>query len=520
MYLAYDLKGIQSFIFAVPRLRHICGGSALIDRFDRDLVPRLDTPATKLLFSGGGKGSFYCESLAVANSLQEKLVRIAHDDGISISFGRHQNFSEASHVTDRNFPFLPKGDELSGQPCEESGLLPSHTGVHPMIAKRVWQRGDHLARRYESELLAGIEPPPGWSSDQCEFFHDVSSRDGDDDEAGKAGAGSLGGRNRWAVIAMDGNDIGNQHRTADGALDAKKMQTWIGRMSQDLDICTRAACRAAIQLVIRSWWGEGLDRERATTRDGITILPVRPLVVGGDDIIILCHVRHALQFVREACRVFAEHSAQAAAAARKEGLDLWPATGGRLSISAGILFAPVTLPLASAIPYAEALLKSAKSRGRNRPAGEPAPACLDWESVTEGLIDQPHTRRQRELRFFDADIQETVDLTRRPYTLDDFTEVEALASGLREVPPTIRHQVLTGLRAGYWDRQVFAARLGKHQEQLVAAMAEGDRRPEVGGGRWRRTASGPDRPLTRCTDLPDALLLLEEDARMASVRIP
>lgn len=35
MYLYYDIRGIQSFIFRIPKLKYIIGGSALIDRFDR-----------------------------------------------------------------------------------------------------------------------------------------------------------------------------------------------------------------------------------------------------------------------------------------------------------------------------------------------------------------------------------------------------------------------------------------------------------------------------------------------------
>ena len=45
--------------------------------------------------------------------------------------------------------------------------------------------------------------------------------------------------------------------------------------------------------------------------------------------------------------------------------ELWVATNGELTISAGILYAPVTLPLSEAIDYAESLLASAKSKGRD-----------------------------------------------------------------------------------------------------------------------------------------------------------
>ena len=63
--------------------------------------------------------------------------------------------------------------------------------------------------------------------------------------------------------------------------------------------------------------------------------------------------------MKEVMRVFEECS--------MKNKHLWPATDNGLTISAGILYAPVGLPLHTAIPYAEKLLNSAKTRGREKP---------------------------------------------------------------------------------------------------------------------------------------------------------
>lgn len=508
VYLCYDLKGIQSFIFAVPRLRYICGGSALVARFDRESAPSLAAaPACRLLFAGGGKGAFACASRQDSDALRDKLIDTAHCDGLSISFGVNEDFSEASHVTDASFPWLPPAAELDGHPCAESGLYPTRDDVHRLVRGRDWQRGEHLSRHLEAEFLDGLADLADGRA--LEFFHDVSS----DTDDGRAGHQALGGRNRWAIVAMDGNDLGAQHRAAGEKWggDPERLAKWVGRMSAALDACTRGACGDAVRAVFTAWRDELRQGNQAGSS---MVVPFRPLLVGGDDIVVLCHVNHALRFVKTACEAFCSRSRSAAEDARKDGIELWPGTGGELSITAGVLFAPLSLPLATAIPYAESLLASAKGRGRTHAGPGPSPACIDWESVTEGLLDTVAARRARELRFLDKDNGETVSLTRRPYTLDELAGLKDAMQSYREIPTTIRHQVLPSLRAGFWDRQVFLARLGKHSDHraLVSDLQESEEPAGKPKGRgWVRDHETRERQ----TNVLDALLLLEEDRRMS-----
>jgi hypothetical protein len=284
---------------------------------------------------------------------------------------------------------------------------------------------------------------------------------------------------------MDGNDMGAQHRAAANN-GQQTHREWLRKMSTALDDCCRQSCKTAIEDVRDRWRRDVQDNpeeHRVTTSDGVITLPIRPLMVGGDDIVVLCHVRYALEFVRVACRTFEELSSEKAAEAKKSGIDLWPATGGRITLTAGVLFAPISLPLPAALTYTELLLASAKNKGRKHPQGQPAPACVDWESVTEGLIDTPAARRQRELAFYDTELDTCIFLTKRPYKLDELDELETLKQRYSQVPTTIRHQVLPGLRAGYWDRKVFLARLGKRQEALVNDLHEEEKDCARLGGR-------------------------------------
>ncbi len=535
IYLCYDLKGIQSFIFAVPRLKYICGGSAIIDDFDRKIAPAVKAEGAEHLFSGGGKGAYLCPSDQVADQIQGQLVEQATHAGLGISFGRDTDYSEAANVISETYPWLPADQELDGRPCTESGLYPVSDSqkTHRMIRQRDWKKGERVSRRFEEEILDCIELPGDvlQKDERIEFMHNVNADDPDRLE-GRLGSIALGGRNRWAIIAMDGNDMGMQHRVAADKkfLDPADYIKWLKRMSQSLDDCSRGACAEAAKHVIQQWAGDE-DGKKAIAEQRIErepenktiVLPFRPLIVGGDDIVVLCHVSYAMEFVKKAALCFAKLSREKAAEAKIVGIDLWPATEGELSITAGVLFTPVSMPLAAAIPYTESLMASAKNKGRELKGNDshgPTPSCVDWEAITEGLLDTPAARRQREFWFVDPDLGEIVQLTQRPYSLQELDKLEQKAKSYEPVPATIRYQILPGLRQGFYERRVFCARLGK-QKQLAALVAdiEEDRDIDQSTPKWRRAGKkkfgDKDFPI-RSTNVVDALLLLEEKKRMTT----
>lgn len=120
-------------------------------------------------------------------------------------------------------------------------------------------------------------------------------------------------------------------------------------------------------------------------------------------------------------------------------------------------------------------------------------------------------RRQRDFRFLDGDTNFVVELTRRPYTLDEFQKLQALAQTYASIPGTIRHQVLPSLRAGFHDRQVWRARLGKRTQSLGKLVEDLGEKFQNGkfqdAGRWKIYNQSV------ATDVVDALLLLEEQER-------
>jgi hypothetical protein len=291
---------------------------------------------------------------------------------------------------------------------------------------------------------------------------------------------------------MDGNDMGSQYRkkveqTKDGDIDFD----WLKGMSEALDTITKQATCAGILAVVKEWQDDGGKGN---------ILPIRPIVVGGDDITVLCHCKYAFDFVKEVSRAFNKNS--------KLYSQYWVATGGKLTISAGVLFAPVSYPLSTAIPYAEALLSSAKGKFRVKEGSEQAsPASIDWESVTEGLLDTPAARRQRDLIFYDKGAGYGLKLTKRPYLLTEFEKLQKLAADYSDIPATIRASFLPGLHQPLNDRLAFYARIKKNYSDIFDELNEFSGAPD--GNAWKKSTENYYQ-----TDIIDAFLLLEEQNRM------
>lgn len=510
MYLCYDLAGIQSHIFKIPKLKHIIGGSAQIDKFDRQTVLDLNIDGVKRLYSGGGKGAFYCENEENIAQLKKDLLESAHQLGLDIRFGIAEEFLTASSSADELYPCLP--DSLEGVPCAVSGMYPvkSNGEVHELVKKRLFERGTKMFRWYEESLLDGLEIGEAGEV-QAEFFHNVEAEDGPE---GRRGSYALGGRNRWAVICMDGNDIGSQLREKmeDSNLSQDQLVQWVGAMSSALDNVTRNAVRKAISVVV-DLWSKSKDYPEELFEN--LILPIRPLIVGGDDVVVLCHSSYAFDFVEAVMEAFEKESQKAAEEYKNDSKkdSLWPATSGSLSISAGILFAPVSLPLNHAIDYAESLLANAKHRGREfAKTGQASPASLDWEFVTESMLDSPWARRQRDLEFIENG--QNIRLTCRPYLIEKFKELRKLSDDLGEVPKSILSQVQSILSKPLPDRMAAAIRMAKHQPELAQAIWDSEL-----AGEWPIGTNNKSRWFTgdgdvRNTDLLDAIMLKEESQRM------
>ena len=474
VYVSYDLKGVQRYVFSIPRLRYAVGASSLLADFD-EASRDLKMAGVEVDYAGGGRGLFKASDAGAADKLEAHLREKATGIGVDLRIGRDADAQEAAsnEAKQRLYPFLPPAGPFV---CKESGLYPvgSKGAVHGVVDERRRQaRTDALGSGLLDELLADPrfkDLAPLREAGTLRLLRNVSPDEDDSAEQwdrAAAGQAALGGRNRWAVVCLDGNDVGQQLREGRKRHpDEGAYRDWLKRMSAALHACTRGALLAGMAEALGPW----VEKHRRELGEESWPLPVRPLILGGDDVTLLCHTRLAFPLALATMRKFNELT--------RQKTDQFPAAGGAgLTLGCGVLFVKTTFPLLTAIGYAEELLANAKSKGRRGTADAPEPtvAIIDWDEVTTTLVRHPADQRRRDKEFLDGDdAGKRRKLHCRPYALDEFEKLleRAKSAEFADLPNSLRELLPRVLARPKWERLAALASVAAGRPAVARLMKD------------------------------------------------
>lgn len=219
----------------------------------------------------------------------------------------------------------------------------------------------------------------------------------------------LAGNLQWiSVIHADGNGLGViflDFLNCSGAGDGRDYLNMYRKFSLALDVCTTNAYGRAVNLL-----HERHQRLR---------IPVIPLVLGGDDLTVICCGRNALRFTLDFLRAFEDETSKTdeehfggiiPAIARKA----FSVENGRLGICAGVAIVKPHFPFHSAYELSESLLKSAKMvkrKGDQAKAG-PTFSAMDFHILYDS--SGPNLNAIREKLLVDGG---KTRLTAKPYVI-------------------------------------------------------------------------------------------------------
>jgi len=206
-----------------------------------------------------------------------------------------------------------------------------------------------------------------------------------------------------AVVHADGDGMGNRIKEIREAFEnkedgsySKPNRRYINAMrdfSEAVDAAAKAALTATILALIKS-----IDTKKGEIAHTIAnatvapikleinddkyLLPLRPIVFGGDDITFVCDGRLGISLALEYMKYFAKETEN-----RKEKCR------GKITSCAGIAIVKSHYPFARAYGLAEELCKSAK---RYKSKKDLDVACLDWHFALSGLMGSLEEIRKRE----------------------------------------------------------------------------------------------------------------------------
>jgi hypothetical protein len=426
-----DILGIQSYVFASNRLRDVLAASWMVDHItNRASLERWGLSPQRVLVATGGNAIVEFDSENEAKDwtafFSRWLLQTAPGLEATIAHRPYQTRPLAwalkalqvdlARAKLERRPSVPQLGLSVTASCSVTGLPATSLDHGELVSPRVecLRENASAARERWGEFLPGLEHALGWTPEFPSEF-DLMGR--------TRGETSLIG-----VVHVDGNNIGRAikdwlEHCMRNRIDDETVRTQYRAWSDALNelgsqVLHAVAKRTAgsIHEEDRSCFLRGTphdlgfrlhcsrdDQTRSTGQNKV-FLPLRPILLGGDDLTFVCDGRIALDLAVTAVKEFEEHRI--------------PHLGNNgqvttLTACAGAALAKAHAPFDRSYELAEALCRSAKRTrtNANATAGVETGGWIDWHVGTSRPGEPVDHLREHQYR---GDCR---DLSMRPYPL-------------------------------------------------------------------------------------------------------
>lgn len=237
-----------------------------------------------------------------------------------------------------------------------------------------------------------------------------------------------------ALIHVDGNGLGLILRALQKALDGKNTEEYSTAFRQFSTALANATQKAAAKATEWLYQNSNVPEEKA-------LLPMRPIVLGGDDITLLCQADLALGYAETFCHAFKEISTQELAALHKKYLKdtkIKP----YLTASGGVLYHKASHPFITCHDLVEGLCQEAKAATKavDRNVG---PAALAFYRIGSVLAESIKDLRKQTQQFKVSDEKAVLGSLGGYLLEDDDGKVNSL-NKLRELADKAREKNTSG----------------------------------------------------------------------------
>lgn len=366
------VQGIQSFIYKTNELKDIVGASQLVEDICTKAFDEFanESNGNDIIRAAGNVKYLFnerkdCET-AVLN-FPKKVMNMA--DGITIS-------QAVVEYNPDSMKFSDCVDELEKRLRTQRNIQSQPTTLGFIGVKRSPQTGLPVCSNGKLDL-ATIQKQ-GYSDKANKGI--VSTMFGEN-HIGQTttNISKLTGKNDWlAVIHADGNGLGMV--VSKVGKDEKKFKEF----SQALDECTKTAAYSAYHLL-----------EKDVEIKDNDVVPFRPIILGGDDLTVVCRADLALTFVRNFLSFFeSETLAKMGKLLKDAGMEF-----DHLTACAGIAYIKSSYPFYYGYNLAESLCEKAKSDAKSdvHLVKGLAPSCVMFHKVQDSFVENYDKIVQREL---------------------------------------------------------------------------------------------------------------------------
>ncbi len=379
------VQGIQSFIFQTNKLKEIVGASIMVDKICTKLFEEVSSEAYEnndnaILQAAGNIKHIFTDRQKCENTVRQfpkKVMEFA--PGITLSqavveFDESDDFQIVVSELERKLK-EQRNKPISSLLIGLSGVKRSQRGGFPAVEID----GDELIDECIKKKNIAFEKEESNKEESLvgKFFGaDIEKRKLSNDIQ------DLTNKNSWiAIIHADGNSLGKIVQKVGNNKDKFK------EFSQNLDKATIVSAREAYQEIA------------ANDKYGISkskYIPFRPIVLGGDDLTLICRADLALPLTEAFLARFEVNTEKYLGGLIKEFQVFEDAQHNKLTACAGIAFIKESYPFYYGYNLAELLCRAAKNDSNNIDK-DLAPSCLMFHKVQDSFVEDYKDIVNREL---------------------------------------------------------------------------------------------------------------------------
>lgn len=418
-----EFQRVQTWLFSVPRLRAMVGANTLLGEMLRLMLPNLAREQNRAwslapligAYSGADPKDPLKEHDDPAADARDGIL--ARDGGHFEARFAHgaKSFAEAAarllrrelpglrfHVSINKVEQRSNNVHLSTElpvlaPCEWTGRGLASAIVEQGNDERAAVSLD-VARRHE----AARRTEGGTAKDLASLLGATTKLNG---MKRAKELKDLVGSGYLALIHADGNGVGG---------------------ARPLDDVAQATFFHGNRVLLRRAAQRAID---VACEDEPNQAPLIPLMLGGDDLLLVCRAEGALRFVIKLCEELAV-------------LQSNDESGFKLTLGVGVVFAKHTIPIHRLHEVAEQLANSAKRRFRGvNDAGKKERSVVDWAVYSTAWVDDIEQVRRRDwLRGRGQDIRV---LSQRPLDVlgEGLDSLQGLVAGAKQLENAPRSQL-------------------------------------------------------------------------------
>jgi hypothetical protein len=358
-----SVQGIQNFIFQTNELRSIAGASELVEQICSKLFNAFNPDPTKGTLIVHAAGNIKCEfyeredCAKVVREFPKKVLESVPGVTISqavVKITDHNSFPEVLDDlecklhTQRNKP-------MKNLTLGLTGILRSRTtGLPVTTIKKV--NGDFLyldEGTYKKWKHSNADDPENITLDLCKKSFNIENLNY---RSIAFDLSDLTKDNDWiAIIHADGNNLGKTVSRYNNTPQE------LHRFSENMNNATKNSAQQTYKAIIQNEQYK-LGRK----------IPFRPVVLGGDDMTMICRGDLAMEYTRLYLKYFEEETNKL--------------IGEKLTACAGIAYIKSSYPFYYGYKLAEELCEKAKDDSKS--IDKSAPSCLMFHKVQSSFIEK------------------------------------------------------------------------------------------------------------------------------------